>query len=103
MSDPKATLINFLVAARRLPPLSELTGDEERMLFELYALAERKARIFVTDVYALDARKSASACYRTLLGLRDKGLVDFDADDRDKRKKSVIFTPRAAKVLQAFA
>ncbi|MEN9393751.1 MAG: hypothetical protein RLZZ104_2094, partial [Pseudomonadota bacterium] len=34
--------INFLVSLRRLPPLSKLSGDEERMLFELRLLWERQ-------------------------------------------------------------
>ena len=35
-------LLNFLVSIRRLPPLSELSGDEERMLFELRALWQKR-------------------------------------------------------------
>lgn len=28
-------LLNFMIALRRMPPLSELSGDEERLLFEI--------------------------------------------------------------------
>ena len=63
-AQARVRLINFLVALRRLPPLSELSGDEERLLFELYRLAEKRDEpLFVSDVYDLGGAKSASAAY----------------------------------------
>lgn len=57
--------------ARCLPPLSELSGDEERMLFELRALWEKKGSLSVADAYDLSAGHSASTSYRQLIALID--------------------------------
>lgn len=103
MSDARQKLINFLVAVRRMPPLSDLTGDEERMLFELYALAQEKNPLVVTDVYKIPGFNSRSTCYRTLVALREKGIVDFDACDEDRRKRHVRFTSAAEHIFQSFA
>lgn len=95
-AQARVKLINFLVALRRLPPLSELTGDEERLLFELYRLAEKRDEpLFVSDVYDLGGAKSASAAYRDLVGLREKGLVKITVDKEDKRKRQIAFTSTA--------
>lgn len=85
-------LINFLVSIRKLPPLSELTGDEERFLFELHALWDRNGALQVADTYALASQKSPSTAYRLLVSLRDKGLLEVDVDTADKRKRHVRFT-----------
>lgn len=37
-------IINLLVSLRQVPPLSELTGDEERLLFQLKALFDRQGK-----------------------------------------------------------
>ena len=103
MSNTRQKLINFLVAVRRIPPLSELTGDEERMLFELYAMAQEKEPLVVTDVYKVPGFNSRSTGYRTLVALRDKGIVEFDACDDDRRKRHVRFTPVANNIFQSFA
>lgn len=103
MSDTRQKLINFLVAVRRMPPLSDLTGDEERMLFELYALAQQKSPLLVTDVYKIPGFNSRSTGYRTLVALREKGIVDFDACDEDRRKRHVHFTAAADHIFQSFA
>ena len=67
----RVRLLNFLVALRRMPPLSELSGDEERLLFELYRFAETcDGPLRVSHVYDLGGSKSASAAYRDLVGLR---------------------------------
>jgi DNA-binding MarR family transcriptional regulator len=102
MVNSKIKLINFLVSLRRLPPLSELSGEEERMLFELYALAQEKDPILVTDVYGLSGFGSRSTGYRTLVALREKGVVEFEANDPDRRKRHVRFTETADNIFKAF-
>lgn len=97
----KIKLINFLVALRRLPPLSELSGEEERILFELKAVWDREGALSVSDVYDLGEGKSSSTSYRMLMGLKDKGLVDISVDESDKRKRHVKFTPVANKLFAA--
>lgn len=96
-------LLNFLVALRRLPPLSALTGDEERLLFELHELAQRRGSLSVADVYNLAAGKSASTAYRQLIALKDKGLLDISVIETDRRKRLVTFTPAAEQIFSAFA
>lgn len=90
--------INFLVSLRRLPPLSELSGDEERMLFELRLLWESKGSLSVADVYDLVNAQSATTSYRQLMALKNKGLVDVRVTDDDRRKRVVTFTPSAEKL-----
>lgn len=97
-------LINFLVALRRMPPLSQLSGDEERLLFELYRIAQsHEGPLSVADVYDLSVNKSASAAYRDLVGLKNKGLVDITVDQRDKRKRQIAFTQTAIDLLAKLA
>lgn len=88
-------LLNFLVSIRRLPPLSELSGDEERMLFELRALWERRGALTVADAYDLAKGSSSITSYRRLMALKDKGLVDVAGMEDDRRKRTVKFTPTA--------
>ena len=90
-----------MVSLRRLPPLSELTGEEERLLFELYEIWERSGEISVSDVYGLGRGKSASTAYRTFISLKDKGMVDVTVDDHDKRKREVSFTNLARQLFAA--
>ena len=96
-------LLNFLVALRRLPPLSELSGDEERLLFELRELWMRQGNLSVADAYALAGRKSASTAYRQLIALREKGFLEISVIETDRRKRLVTFTPQAEKVFSAIA
>lgn len=96
-------LLNFLVALRRLPPLSALTGDEERMLFELRELWTRQGHLTVADVYDLAAGKSASTAYRQLVSLTKKGLLDVSVIETDRRRRLVSFTPAAEKIFRALA
>lgn len=103
-AQARVRLVNFLVALRRMPPLSELSGDEERLLFELYRLAEgRDEPLGVSDVYDLGGTKSASAAYRNLVGLRKKGLVKITVDKDDKRKRHITFTSTAVDLLGKIA
>lgn len=92
-----------MVSLRRLPPLSELTGEEERLLFELYEIWERNGEISVSDVYGLGRGKSASTAYRTFVSLKEKGMVDVSVDDNDKRKRDVSFTNRARQLYAALS
>lgn len=96
-------LLNFLVALRRLPPLSSLTGDEERLLFELRELSQQQGALSVADVYDLAAGKSASTAYRQLISLKDKGLLDVSVIETDRRKRLVTFTPAAEAIFTALA
>ena len=93
--------INFLVSLRRLPPLSELSGDEERMLFELRLLWEQQGSLSVADVYDLVSAQSATTSYRQLMALKNQGLVDVRVTDEDRRKRAVTFTPSAEKLFSA--
>lgn len=103
MGDVRTKLINLMVAMRRVPPLSELDGEEERLLFEVFHLAPGGQAIPMTDLYDLLGRKSRSTSYRTLVALREKGLVEFATDDGDKRKRFVTITDRAHQMFRAFA
>ena len=96
-------LINFMVSIRRLPPLSELTGEEERLLFELYEILEQRGEIAVSDVYNLGGGKSASTAYRTLVNLKNKGMVDISVLENDKRKREVSFTQSARQLFAAMS
>ena len=102
-SSSAIKLISFLVSLRRLPPLSELTGEEERLLFELYEIWERSGEISVSDVYGLGRGKSASTAYRTFISLKDKGMIDVSVDDNDKRKRDVSFTNLARQLFAAMS
>jgi hypothetical protein len=90
--DTMMRLLNFIVSLRRLPPLSELSGDEERMLFELRALWDKQGALTVADVYDLGINQSGSTSYRQLVSLKDKGLLEISVAEDDKRKRDVRFT-----------
>jgi DNA-binding transcriptional ArsR family regulator len=96
-------MLNFLIALRRLPPLSALSGDEERLLFELRHLWSEQGQLSVSDVYDLAAGKSASTAYRQLMSLRDKGFVDISVTSEDKRKREVTFTNTAENLFNSLA
>lgn len=96
-------LLNFLVGIRRLPPLSELTGDEERMLFELRALWQQRGALTVADAYDLAMGSSSITSYRRLVSLKDKGLVDITVMEDDRRKRTVSFTPIAEELFSRMA
>lgn len=94
-------LLSFMIALRRLPPLSELTGDEERLLFELRQLWEKQGSLSVADVYDLSGRKSASTAYRQLVALKDKGLLHVEVSEDDRRRREVTFTAEAENLFAA--
>ena len=94
-------LVNLLVALRRLPPLGTLTGDEERLLFELKALEDSEETLTVSHVYDLLEDKSGSTSYRILTSLKEKGLVSISSDPNDGRKRVISFTPSADAVFSA--
>ena len=96
-------ILNFLVSIRRLPPLSELSGDEERMLFELRALWEQRGALTVADAYDLGIGSSSITSYRRLVALKDKGLVDIAVMEDDRRKRTVKFTPTAEELFARLA
>lgn len=87
--------VNLLVALRRLPPLGDLTGDEERLLFEIKALCAKKDELFLKDIYNLLANKSASTTYRNFKGLERKGFIEIAVDDADGRMRRVTLTAPA--------
>ena len=100
-SAPVLRLINLMVNLRRLPPLSELSGDEERMLFELRALWEKKGSLSVADCYNLGGSQSSITSYRQLVALKDKGLLEISVSENDKRKRDVSFTETANSLFYA--
>jgi DNA-binding MarR family transcriptional regulator len=95
-------LVNFLNSLRRLPPLSEVSGDEERMLFELRELWERTGALAIEDIYRLIESQSPSTSYRQLMALKDKGLVDVAICENDRRRRVVTFTKASEKLFRAF-
>lgn len=104
MKVPKSVkLVNFLVSLRNLPPLSEISGEEERLLFALYALCEKQGRLSVSDVYNIHGNKSASTAYRQLMSLKEKKLIDVQTDVSDKRKRHINFTPAAERLFAALS
>jgi DNA-binding MarR family transcriptional regulator len=94
-------LLNLLVSLRQLPPLSELTGDEERLLFQLKALFDAQGALSVADVYDLIHGKSGTTAYRQLMRLKEKGLVVVEVDAGDKRRRHIQFTALADSVFRA--
>ncbi len=100
---PSLRIINLLNTLRRLPPLSKLSGDEERLLFELRELWARQGSLSVNDVYDLIVSQSASTSYRQLLALKEHGLVEVTVAEQDKRLRRVNFTPKAERLFGLFA
>lgn len=98
---PLLRFLNLLVSLRRFPPLSQLSGDEERMLFELRALWEKKGSLSVADCYELGGSQSAITSYRQLVALKDKGLLEISVSEDDKRKRDVTFTKAAESLFAA--
>ncbi|MCZ8017186.1 MULTISPECIES: hypothetical protein [Pseudomonadota] len=96
-------LLNFMIALRRLPPLSELSGEEERMLFEMRQAWEYQGTLSVSDVYAMANGKSPSTAYRLAVALRDKGLVEIRVTEADKRGREITFTSKAEYLFQKLA
>lgn len=96
-------LLNFLVSIRRLPPLSELSGDEERMLFELRARWQERGALTVADAYDLAHGSSSITSYRRLVALKDKGLLDIAVMEDDRRKRTVKFTQVAEDLFERLA
>ena len=92
-----------MVAMRRLPPLSELTGEEERMLFAMRQLWEYNRSLSVTDVYALSGGKSASTAYRLAVALQAKGLIEILVAEEDKRKREIRFTEKSEYLFSSIA
>lgn len=95
-------LLNFLVSLRRLPPLCELSGDEERMLFELRARWEATGKLTFTDAYDIMPEQSVATSYRQVLNLREKGLLDITTVEEDRRKRTIRFTPLAENLFSHF-
>lgn len=85
-------IVHILNTLRRLPPLSKLSGDEERMLFELRELFSRQGRLSLGDVYNLIPSQSPSTSYRQLMALKACGLVDVATCVSDRRQRRVSFT-----------
>jgi len=95
-------LVNLLVFLRGLPPLSSLTGDEERLLFAIYGALQNHSELSVSDVYELVADKSAASAYRRLMSLQKKGLVHIGIDDFDKRRRRIALTKAADNFFASF-
>ena len=86
-------LVNVLVILRRLPPLSELTGEEERALFELRTILK-------DDPSAMPAQLPEPIQAR-LLSLRNKGLIAFDLAHNANFGPNIAFTPAAEDLFAA--
>lgn len=100
-TPPTLKLLNLLIFLRSLPPLSALNGDEERILFAIYATWQEQGELWVSDVYRLGGEKSASSAYRHLMSLKKKGLVEITIDNEDKRRRRVTFTNAAERLFAA--
>ncbi|MEN9682675.1 MAG: hypothetical protein RLZZ427_426 [Pseudomonadota bacterium] len=100
-TQPTVTrLLNMLRALRELSSFSDLTADEEQLLFDLVLRWHRSDAITVSDVMLDAERTSASTIYRRLLGLKEKGMIAFRVDQRDKRVKFVEPTAKADDYVQ---
>ncbi|MFN5758118.1 MAG: hypothetical protein ACK440_00800 [Sphingomonadaceae bacterium] len=95
----QAKVLNFMVGLRRLPPLSSLSGQEERMLFDLLEAHDSGRTLLVRDAMNLGDLPPATA-YRHVASLRKKGLIDFLADPNDARKKEVVLLAPALSLLK---
>ena len=94
-ADPAPTyvrLFNMLRAIREMSPFCELTADEERLLDELLVRWHGSKRITVSDIMRDIAHVPQTTTYRRLIALRDKGLVDLQVDEDDRRVKFVLPT-----------
>jgi DNA-binding MarR family transcriptional regulator len=92
-------VLNFMVSLRRLPPLSSLSGQEERMLFDLLDAHQSGRTLLVRDAMHIGELPPATA-YRHVIALRKKGLIDFISDPHDARKKEIVFLPPAVDLLK---
>lgn len=92
-------VLNFMVSLRRLPPLSMLSGQEERMLFDLLDAHHSGQTLLVRDAMQLGDAPPATA-YRYVIALKKKGLIDFMTDPNDARKKEIVFLPPAIDLLK---
>ena len=92
-------ILNFMVSLRRLPPLSSLSGQEERMLFDLLDAHQAGRTLLVRDAMHIGELPPATA-YRHVVALRKKGLIDFISDPHDARKKEIVFLPPAVDLLK---
>lgn len=95
----QAKVLNFMVSLRRLPPLSSLSGQEERMLFDLLEAHSSGRTLLVRDAMNLGELPPATA-YRHVASLRKKGLIDFLSDPNDARKKEIVFLAPAINLLK---
>ena len=95
----QAKVLNFMVSLRRLPPLSSLSGQEERMLFDLLEAHSSGRTLLVRDAMNLGELPPATA-YRHVASLRKKGLIDFLSDPNDARKKEIVFLEPAINLLK---
>lgn len=102
ISRPMQRLLSLMASLRRLPPLSELSGDEERILFELRLLWHKQGNLSLADVYQLGQKQSAITLYRQVVALQEKGLVKISVSKYDKRKREVTFTDVAESIFSAF-
>lgn len=103
MVNTKPTFVRFLhmlSALRELSWLSDLSADEEQLLGELVVRWHQVDTITVSDVMLHADRASSSTMYRRLLGLKEKGMIAFRVDERDKRVKFVEPTAKAHDYMQ---
>lgn len=82
-------LLNLLNAIRQMSPFSELTAEEEQLLGRLVLRWHSQDSFTVGDIMREELSASPSTVYRRLVGLRDKGLAELQADPRDKRVKYI--------------
>ena len=92
-------VLNFMVSLRQLPPLSSLSGQEERLLFDLLEAHQSGRTLLVRDAMNIGKLPPATT-YRHVVALRKKGLIDFLADPSDARKKEIVFLPPAIDLLE---
>lgn len=87
-------LLNLLEAIRSRSPFDAMTADEESLLRHLI-IRWHAEEIPVSAVMNGMAGASGTTAYRRLIGLRDKGLVQFRVDPADRRVKYVEATALA--------
>lgn len=95
-------IFNLLDAIRRLSPFSNLTADEEQLLFRLILRWENAVPFTVGDIMKEDTSASPSSTYRRLTCLCEKGLAELITDPDDRRIKFVRPTMLSEEFVREF-
>ncbi len=87
--------LNLVQAVRALPSFPAMDAVEERLLNMLAATWQTGQQVTVLEAMVMSPDFSPATTHRRLKTLREKGLIDLDADSVDSRIKYVVPTPLA--------